>query len=786
MKNSAGFKKIFDNLPVYFMVLAILAVALFAIIGTKKTPTDIERFPAECYDCSMEWSLTEDGTSVDMPFSPKAEAGQTVSITATLPDDLEDNMVISLRPDQIDFNIYIDGTFRYQYSTAQTRYFGLVSPRRYIFLPVNEEDAGKQIRIDILSTISGTGKINVLQYGDKMDIVKDWVNDNVGDVLVATVMLIISLFILLACIGMCVVYKRFVQMTYLTVMGILASVWILCNSEINQVIFRNSSMILDIDYMMLMLLPFPFLLFMNSVQKFRYDAAYKVFEYLAVIETTVCTILAVTSTVDISQMFLVIAGVFGTSLIMIVVTIVIDVFFKKERSYAVIAVGIMAGIISTLVQFALYLIGVYSFGGKAVGYALLIILATSLIYTARSLSQIEREKQIAVAEGKAESSFLANMSHEIRTPINAVLGMNEMILRETKDDTIRGYAENIDNSGNMLLSIVNDILDFSKIRSGKMTILNEKYNLVKMIDEVRDMTEPRAEAKGLKYILDMDQNMPNFLSGDEVRIKQIIINLMTNAVKYTDHGSITLKVKSESTGENKLNLDISVSDTGKGIREEDIGGLFDAFTRVDEKANKNIEGTGLGLALVSRIVDAMGGQVSVESVFGQGSVFRVVIPQTVVDAETVSHVVSNTHEEQPEKKKELFRAKDARVLVVDDNKLNLLVAKGLLKQTGMDIVAVQSGENCLAQLEKEKFDIVLLDHMMPVMDGEETLKKIKEKKLAEGTPIIALTANAIGGAKEQYLAMGFDDYLAKPVKGEELEAMLLKYLPEDKIEMIAQ
>ena len=393
----------------------------------------------------------------------------------------------------------------------------------------------------------------------------------------------------------------------------------------------------------------------------------------------------------------------------------------------------------------------------------------------------------------AKSNFLANMSHEIRTPINAVLGMDEMIIRECKDDQILEYANDIDSAGHQLLSLVNDILDFSKIESGKMELHPVEYELFSIMNDCYNMIFMRAKRKELAFVIENNPETPAFLYGDEVRIRQIIMNLLTNAVKYTKDGKVTLYIGHEEIDSENIRLVISVKDTGIGISEENQKHLFDSFTRVDEKRNRNIEGTGLGLSITKKFTDMMGGTIEVESILYEGSTFTVKIPQKIADRNTIGSFAErfeHRSEKNPDKdkkeseKKSMFTAPTARILVVDDVKMNLNVVRLLLKNTQIQVDLAASGEECLKYTLVKSYDLILMDHMMPIMDGIEALHKVREQEagLNRETPVVALTANALVGAQEMYLDEGFVAYISKPVKSADLEECLEKLLPEDKIE----
>ncbi len=397
-------------------------------------------------------------------------------------------------------------------------------------------------------------------------------------------------------------------------------------------------------------------------------------------------------------------------------------------------------------------------------------------------------KEMADAANKAKSNFLANMSHEIRTPINTVLGMDEIILREATDVQIKGYAENIRDAGTTLLSLVNDLLDFSKIECGKMEILPVEYEIANVLTEVINMIEIKAANKKLEFKAIVAEDMPYLLFGDEIRLKQVITNLLTNAVKYTEEGSVILKVDWKEAGDSSVSLIVSVIDTGIGIKEEDLSRLFVSFERIEERRNRNIEGTGLGISITKELLELMNSSLNVRSEYGVGSTFSFTLKQGIRDRKPVGkfrekYAYSN---EKSKKYRTTFVAPNAKILVVDDNSMNLSVVEGLLKNTTIQVDCANSGAAALELCNDLKYDIIFMDHMMPYMDGIETLKNIKAATDGPNidTPVIVLTANAVSGAKEMYLEEGFVDYMSKPIQGKRLEEKIVEYLPEDKYVMI--
>lgn len=407
--------------------------------------------------------------------------------------------------------------------------------------------------------------------------------------------------------------------------------------------------------------------------------------------------------------------------------------------------------------------------GNLVGYCLMAEDRTE------KTNQYLREIDRANKESRQKSEFLSRVSHEIRTPINAIYGMTEMILRECEQPRIIEYASEVKVSSELLIGIINDVLDFSRIEAGKMAIVEKEYDTREMLTNVINMIRPRAETKGLQLKEEISSQLPRRLYGDCMRIEQIMINLLTNGVKYTEHGSILLKADCEREGE-CIRLSVSVTDTGMGIKEEDFQKLFTAFERLEETKNHSIQGTGLGLNITNLLLQLMGSSLEVESVYGQGSTFSFVIVQKIVDATPIGDFKEPVPREN-KKYEASFVAPDAKVLVVDDNFMNRMVFKKLLQKTQVQIVDVEGGRQCLEAIQKEHFDIIFLDHMMPEMDGVETYEQMKQQEhLCKDSKVIMLTANAIQGAREQYLEMGFDDFLSKPIIPDELEKMLRKYL----------
>lgn len=398
-------------------------------------------------------------------------------------------------------------------------------------------------------------------------------------------------------------------------------------------------------------------------------------------------------------------------------------------------------------------------------------------------AELEKQTEIARKANQAKSDFLAKMSHEIRTPINAILGMNEMILRESREDSIRQYAMDVHNSANALLGIINDILDISKIESGKMEILPEQYELDSLLNDLSSMIYVKAKEKALELEVEVDETLPNGLTGDDIRIRQILVNLLNNSVKYTQKGKVSLHVGGQREGESML-MHFEIRDTGIGIKDEDLPRLFAKFERIEEAENRNIEGTGLGMNIVLELLKMMDSELKVSSRYGEGSVFSFDLKQGICNDAPIGNLAIRSRElHKAYTYTASFTAPEAKILLVDDNDVNRRVFCSLLKDTGIKIDDVDSGFACLEQIRQQHYDLIFMDHMMPEMDGVETLHHMAETNhKCTDSPVIILTANAIAGVKEHYLKEGFSDYLSKPINTQKLESMLLKYLPDSLVQ----
>jgi len=537
---------------------------------------------------------------------------------------------------------------------------------------------------------------------------------------------------------------------------------------------------------MIALLPYPFLSYINSIQKGRYQKAFTVIgictaaNYLLMLTLQACNLRDFFETMTISHIIIV------ALIILMAFTMIRDVVKGYVKEYKEVAIGFVIATIGGICELSLVYIVDTRINGIALCLGMLSLLFMATLKTIRDFLSAEKERQLAIAAGESKAKFLANMSHEIRTPINVVLGMNEMILRENKDEAIAEYADNIKSASNLLLSLINDILDFSKIEAGKLQIVENDYVLSTLLNDVALGADIRAKQKQLAFRLDIDKSLPAILHGDDIRIRQILNNLLSNAVKYTEKGSVTLTVRGIWEAESFYLL-FSVKDTGIGISKEDMSKLFDSFQRLEMSKNRYIQGTGLGLNIAKQLIDSMNGSIEVDSEYGVGSCFTIKLPQTIVSESIPSCATESAERIEPScdspgnadtSAVSVFTAPDAKILAVDDNRMNLMVLKGLLKRSQVQLDTASGGNECLQLAKDKKYDLILMDHMMPDPDGIATLHLLRadSESINQNTPVIVLTANAIEGMREEYLAEGFADYLSKPIEVNALEQLLAKHL----------
>ena len=420
--------------------------------------------------------------------------------------------------------------------------------------------------------------------------------------------------------------------------------------------------------------------------------------------------------------------------------------------------------------------------GDLIGY---IILVNDLSEQIKAMHRLEEAKEDAETANRTKSTFLANMSHEIRTPMNAIIGLSELVLNMELEDQVREYIADIKTSSKNLLAIINDILDISRLESGKAEVICTPYYSASIIRDIRTIINTQAQKKGLEFIMDLDPRIPDKLYGDKVRIRGVLINLLNNAVKYTQEGSITFSIRVLSITNDNVRLEYKITDTGIGIKEEEIDTIFDSFSQVNRKINRSVEGTGLGLSIVKGYVKLMGGHISVTSTYGKGSVFSVVLDQKIMGSASIHNIENLMDTTVDEFSLGSMKIRDIKSLVVDDNRMNLKVSGRSIEHYGVSVDTASSGADAIKLCQENDYDIIFMDQMMPGMDGVEAMKRIRRISPfydhGGECKIVVLTANAINGMREQLTGIGFDDYLGKPINFTQLESIFRKFIPAEKI-----
>ncbi len=656
--------------------------------------------------------------------------------------------------------------------------------RFYMRVPLSPADSGAEIKF-VRSGTSRGGYIyqNTCVAGDN-DFFAFMLSRYGLSLLLDEILLMFSVVTVIASLIMMLLYKRRIAMLYGGLSILVIAGWLITNSFLYPFLYGHYHVDGVMNYMLCLMMPFSLIFYLDILQNGRYRRIMNWVLGLAAANLIVWPILHFTCIFSFPKALLTIDIFLGVELFVVAGILVTDLIRGKIKDYKYTAIG-YAGFIS----FGLAELAAITFipllnNDMLMLAGLAFMLTLTVVQQMSDLRKIREEGQRALDLSEAKTKFLASMSHEIRTPINAILGMNEMILRENKDPVIGEYAGSVKSSGQMLLMLVNDVLDFSKIESGKMQITNAEFSFSSALRNIMPMLNERADAKDLKLHLVISDEVPDGQISDEFRIRQILINLINNAIKYTDTGSVTLNLGGSYTDDDSYMLKIIVKDTGRGISEEDQKHLFEAFTRADERKNRNIEGTGLGLAIVKSIIDSMSGEITVRSKYGEGSEFIVQLPVKVSDRTPLqADYDKHTTETESEKGGSDYLAPEASILAVDDNNSNLKIVRLFLKRVGIVPELCDSGTKAIELCRKKRYDLILLDHMMPDPDGIKTLGIIKSDETSQNkdTPVIVLTANALAGSAKLYLDAGFSDYLTKPIDSSLLEETIKKYLPAEKI-----
>ena len=793
MKNQPGDRKIFNIFRICFLLL-LAASAIGAAVYTVTNP-QIETWGSDVIYLDGLQARDKDGNPIEITANQRYEYDENniLEVNGTLPDRVRDGDYICFLT-WYDTEILVNGEEISRFSASAVTLPGGLLKSVYFFTPLQASYAGQPVTFRYhRGEDSDTCRVFEMTVGTRADLYR-MIVEKYGTTF--------SLgLIILAFAGLVLLIGLFLQIGRKNVLSIIdialgvgvTSAWILLDSYFYPFVFGSNHIDGIASYLVCLLLPFPYIAYMSSLQKGRHRRTYMTMNIITLAMFILCTLLHFTDLVKFYDTLPFIDLMLAAFMLAELWILVGEYRQGYLKTYRYTAIGFIGMMLFGMGEIAMILTPTASNDGSLILVGLLFLLIFAVTQQLRDIRNTELEKQRAMEISRTKTDFLASMSHEIRTPINSILGMNEMILRENKDPEIENYANTIQRSGRMLLGLVNDVLDFSRIEAGVLEITPADYRLTELLTDIAFITREQTDQKGLAFEITVAPGVPDGMYSDEFRIKQILLNLISNAVKYTDKGKVTILVGGEyetpiTEKENEIyRLKLTVQDTGRGIREEDREHLFEAFRRSDLKVNRSIEGTGLGLAIVKNIVDSMHGTVGVVSEYGKGSSFTVELPQKVTDKTPVpANPEAVRQASQPANTARhtcSYTAPEARILVVDDNRPNLSIVSALLKETEIKIDLCTDGRQALTQCRKNQYDLILLDHMMPEPDGIQTLEMIRTDPLSRNrqTPAVVLTANAVAGSRETYMKAGFADYLTKPLDSALLEKTVRNYIPTGKI-----
>lgn len=751
---------------IYYCLMIVFAITVlyFAIKSGSGYGVSFNKV----YEWNDNWIYTDSDGDMEKIEIPKLIKGrESFSVKNVIPETVTASDTLFVRSVCQNIQVYVGDILIYQYLfTTRSKIDAEFPPILYLEIPMSESYKGKEIRIEYGNIVKDKAGVGRIFLGDKAAIIYSLVKKD-AYTLVATV--IVIMFGILSLIryfsnGRSVVAQS-KSYLYKGIAMILGALWLVNQTEAMEFFVKNSLIVTIVNYLSQIMLPIPFVLAVAYTEERKYFKSARIFCYATGVIDCIIFALITSGRVMIYDVFPLIDIPLNTSAVYTAGTIILILFLDKrlfdKMKSTIIALMILA--VAAIIE----IIGqnFTGFTGVALPTGIICFAVISEVVNSSDVIKTMKMDIEFNAYKRSQKALLASVSHEIRTPINAILGLDEMIMRETKEENIKNYAEDIKTSGNVLLSLVNDILDFSKMESGMMVLIPEEYSLAELLNEVCIMAESKAKGKGLAFVTEINSEIPSKLHGDEARIRQILLNLLNNAVKYTKEGQVKFSVDYKEDGEDIV-LIFHVIDTGIGIRTQDIPKIGMPFVRLDEQKNKSIEGTGLGMSITNNLLGMMGSKLLITSTYGKGSDFGCEIKQKVVDRAPIGDFKAAVKNDRKEDSAKILKARGKTFLVVDDTPMNLKVFKGLLKTSEADIFTASDGKEALVRCAERKYDIIFMDQRMPGMDGYETMRHIKYDEaclINKETPVILLTANAISGTKEQALADGFSGYISKPI-----------------------
>ncbi len=781
------------------IVFAVMSVVIFCYLIYSSTTGEYDFYSEwRVVDPFNDgWKIVSDGTEGEYVTLPAtfSDSDGYLCIERTLPKISMDGLQISAYSFNQDVAIYVDGEIRRTYINSEfgledidvlERRDGRPSASAYVFADLNKNDSFKKIRIEYYSGSAFNKTISEIYIGRRGGIWGYYQGRRMAGFIGVIVLTTMTGIIMITFGVYYIITKRRIRLTYLACGILMVGVWKLIGSStespLRQLFTGDMAFIQSCSYAIENFMMIPFMYYFDILQKGRYRSTYGMAVMITFISGCASVLLDVTGIFYFQEYaiftFIVVAGCIFT----ILINMIMDILTGHAGDYQSVSVGVALLAVTIIFDIVSGVFPQYKnlYGGAVFG--LLVFVSIETFSTLVILSRARGEVIGAIKAADEGGRFLSGMSHEIRTPVNTILGMNEMIRRETTNEKTAEYSWNINMAGKTLISLIDDIIDFTGFKTGEIRLNVKPYQTASLFNDIYVLLEGRAVEKRLAFKIQPSNLLPSELIGDAPRIRQILINIVSNAIKYTSKGGVDVEAHGEKDGDDFF-LCFRVADTGIGIREEDIDKLFERYQRLDSEKNKGIEGTGLGLPITKGLVELMDGTISVTSEYGRGSVFNVRIPQKIANSEPMGELKRLKATDAKKSKAAAFRAPGIKVLAVDDNTMNLRVFKGLLKKSEMEIDLADSGKQALEMLTEKKYDIIFMDHMMPEMDGIETLKALRHMRGGANvkTPVIALTANVVSGAEAMYLKEGFSAYLAKPIVPEMLIGILKDHIPEDRI-----